>query len=381
MKADLFSFQTSQDKKAISWQDILKSQGTADKVSGLLLTQDSELQVTDLQSRPVSCQSKCCCNTEHTHPGTVGNPRFWEPVRATAKLTQPHENLTTVGTTQNLSSTYFQWTFTECLWHATGNGNPLQYYCLENPTDRSVWWATIHRVTKSRTQMSKWVMCHKYYSDWWEAKHKQNMGAGFSSVAVMSDSLQLHGLQHARPPCASPTPGAYPNSCPLSWWCHATISSSVVLLPSLFPSIKVFSKESVLHIRWPKYWSFSFSITPSNEYSGLISFRMDWLDLLAVQGTLERLLQHQSSKASIQFSLPVQLSQPHITTGKTTALTRWTFVGKVMSLLFNMLSRLVIAFLPRSKCLLISWLQSPSAVILENTGPCCHFLLQGIFPT
>ena len=131
---------------------------------------------------------------------------------------------------------------------------------------------------------------------------------------------------------------------------------------------QVFSSESVLHIRWPKYWSFSFSISPSNEYSGLISFRMDWLDLLAVQGTLKSLLQHHSSKASIlrcSAFFIVQLSYPHMTTGKTVALTTWTFVGKVMSLLFNMLSRLVRAFHPRSKCLLISWLQSPFAVILE----------------
>ena len=134
-----------------------------------------------------------------------------------------------------------------------------------------------------------------------------------------------------------------------------------LLLPSIFPSIRVFSKESVLHIRWPKYWSFSFSISPSNEYSGLISFRMDWLDLLAAQGTLKSLLQHHSSKASIlrcSAFFIVQLSHPYMTTGKSIALTRQTFVGKVMSLLFNMLSRLVITFLPRSKCLLISWLQS-----------------------
>ena len=142
----------------------------------------------------------------------------------------------------------------------------------------------------------------------------------------------------------------------------------LLLPPSIFPSIRVFSNESVLHNRWPKYWTFSFSINPSNEYSGVISFRMDWLDLLAVQGTLKSLLQHHSSKASIlQHSafFIFQLSHPYTTTGKTIALTRWTFVGKVMSLLFNMLSRLVIAFLPRRKCLLISWLQSPSAVILE----------------
>ena len=146
----------------------------------------------------------------------------------------------------------------------------------------------------------------------------------------------------------------------------------LLLQPSIFPSIRVFSNESVLHIRWPNYCSVSFNISPSNEYSGLISFRMDWLDLLVVQGTLKSLLQHHSSKASIlQCSafFMVQLSHPYMTTGKTIALTRWTFVGKVMSLLFNMLSRLVITFLPRSKHLLISWLQSPSAVILEISPP------------
>ena len=143
------------------------------------------------------------------------------------------------------------------------------------------------------------------------------------------------------------------------------ILSLLLLLPSIFPSVRGFSNESALHIRWPKYQSFSFNISPSNEHSGLISFRMDWLDLLAVQGTLKSLLQHYSSKASIlQCSafFTVQLSHPYMTTGKTIALTRQTFVGKVMSLVFNMLSRLVITFLPRSKCLLISWLQSPSAI-------------------
>ena len=142
----------------------------------------------------------------------------------------------------------------------------------------------------------------------------------------------------------------------------------LLLLPSIFPSIGVFSKESVLYIRWPKYWSLSFSINPSSEYSGLISFRMDWLDLQEVQGTLKSLLQHHSSKESIlqgSAFFIVQLSHPYMTTGKTIALTKWNFVDKVVSLLFNMLSRLVITFLPRSKCLLISWLQSPSAVILE----------------
>ena len=140
------------------------------------------------------------------------------------------------------------------------------------------------------------------------------------------------------------------------------------LLSSIFPSIRIFSNESALRISWPKNWSFSFNISPSSEHPRLISFRMDWLDLLAVQGTHKSLLQHHSSKASIlQYSafFIVQLSHTYMTTGKTIALTRWTFFGKVMSLLLNMLSRLVITFLPRSKCLLISWLQSPSAVILE----------------
>ena len=146
---------------------------------------------------------------------------------------------------------------------------------------------------------------------------------------------------------------------------HLILCRPLLLLPSIFPNIRVFSNESALCITWPKYWSFSFSISPSNEHPGLISFRMEWLDLLAVQGTLKRLLQHHSSKASIlQCSafFIVQLSHPCMTTGKTIAFTRRSFVGKVMSLLFNMLSRPVIVFLPRSKHLLISWLQSPSAV-------------------
>ena len=149
---------------------------------------------------------------------------------------------------------------------------------------------------------------------------------------------------------------------------HLILCPPLLLLLSIFPSIRVFSNESVLCIRWPEYWSFSFSMSPSNEYSGLISFRMDWLDLLAVQLTLKSLLQHHSSKASIlqrSAFFIVQLSHPHMTPGKTIALTRQTFVGKVISLLFNMLSRLVITFLPRSKRLSISWLQSPCAVILE----------------
>ena len=149
---------------------------------------------------------------------------------------------------------------------------------------------------------------------------------------------------------------------------HLILCRPLLFLPSIFSSIRVFSNESALCIRWPKYWSFSFNISPSNEHPGLISFGMDWLDLLAVQGTLKSLLQHHSSKATILQCLAffiVQLSHPYMTTGKTIALTRRTFVGKVMSLLFNMLSNLVITFLPRSKRLLISWLQSPSTVILE----------------
>ena len=140
------------------------------------------------------------------------------------------------------------------------------------------------------------------------------------SCSVVSDSLQPHGLQHTRPPCLSPTPTVYPNSCPLSLWCHPTISFTVIPFSSCFQSacIRIFSDESVLHIRWPKYWSFSFSISPSNEYSGLIAFRMDWVDLLVVQGTLKRLLQHHSSKASILLHsgfFIVQLSHPYMTTG------------------------------------------------------------------
>ena len=150
---------------------------------------------------------------------------------------------------------------------------------------------------------------------------------------------------------------------------HFILCCHLLLLPSTFPSIKVFSDKSVLRIRWPKYWSFSFSISPSSEYAGLISFKMNyWLDLLAVQRTLKSLLQHHSSKVSILWCsafFMVQLLHPYMTTGKSIAFTRLIFVGKVMSLVFTMLSRLVIAFLPRSKCLLISWLQSPSAVILE----------------
>ena len=170
----------------------------------------------------------------------------------------------------------------------------------------------------------------------------------------MSDSLQPRGLQHARFPCPSPTPRACSNFMTIESVMpsnHLILCHPLLLLPSGFPSIRVFSDGSVLHIGWPKYWSFSFSISPSNEHPGLISFRMDWVDLLAVQGTLKSLLQQHSSKASIprhSAFFIVQLSHPYMTTGNTITLTRWTCVGKVMSLLFNMLSRLVITFLSRS---------------------------------
>ena len=200
----------------------------------------------------------------------------------------------------------------------------------------------------------------------WLFKSKTTNSFATSSVqfsrSVVSDSVRPHELQHTRPPCPSQIPRVYPKSCPLSRWCHPAISSCRPLLlpPSILPSIRVLSSESTLRMRWPKYWNFSFNISPSSENPGLISFRMDWLDLLTVQGTLKSLLQHHHSKASIfrhSTLFTVQLSHPYMTTGKTRALTRWTFAGKVMSLLFNMLSRLVITFLPRSKCVLISWLQ------------------------
>ena len=191
----------------------------------------------------------------------------------------------------------------------------------------------------------------------------------------MFGSLGLHGLQHARLPCPSPTPRACSTSCPIKLVMpsnHLIICHPLLLPPSIFPRIRDFSNESGLHMMWPEYWSSSFNTRPSNEYSGLISFRIDCLGLLAVQRTLKSLLQYQNSKAwTLQCSafFMVQLSHPYMTTGKTIALTRWTFVGKVMSLLFNTLSRLVIAFLPRNKHLLISWLKSPSVEVC-HCFPC-----------
>ena len=183
----------------------------------------------------------------------------------------------------------------------------------------------------------------------------------------MSNSSQPHGMLQARPSCSSSSPGVCPSSYPFHRWFHSTISSLCCpLLHSVFSSIKFFSNELAVHIRWPKYWSFSSS--PSNEFSGLISFKIDCFDLLVVQGTLKSLLQYHSSKASIVWCSAffiVQLSQLYVTNGKTVALTIWTFVGKITPLLFNTLSRFVIDFLPRNNCLLISWFQSPSSVILE----------------
>ena len=185
----------------------------------------------------------------------------------------------------------------------------------------------------------------------------------------MSDSLRPHGLQHSQASLSITNSRSLPKLMSIESVMPSNhlILCRPLLSPSIFHSIRVFSNKLVLHIRWPKYWSFSFNISPSSEHSGLISFRMDWLDLLAVQGTLKSLLQHSSSKASILWCsafFVVQLSHPYMTTGKNIALTRWTFADKVMSLLFNILSRLVVTFLSRSKHLFISWLQSPSSAVI-----------------
>ena len=215
-----------------------------------------------------------------------------------------------------------------------GNGNPLQCSCLENPRDGEAWWDAVYGVTQ--------------------------IGHNWSDIAAAAAGLPVHH-QHLEFTQTHMHQSVMPFN-------RLNVCHPLLLLPPIPPSITVFSNESTFRMRWPKYWSFSFSISPSKEYPGLISFRMDWLDLFAVQGTLKSLLQQHSSKASIlrhSAFFTVQLSHPYMTTGKTIALTWWTFVGTGMSLLFNMLSRLVIIFLPRSKHLLISWLQSPSAVILE----------------
>ena len=195
------------------------------------------------------------------------------------------------------------------------------------------------------------------------------------SCSVVSNSCDPHGLQQARLPCLSLSPGVCSHSCPWSPWCHPPISSSFapfLLLSLIFPRIRVFSNELAVGIRWPKNWSFSFSTSPSNEYSGMSSFRMDWFDLLEVHGTPKSLLQHHSSEAQIfrcSAFFMVQLSHPYLTTGKTIALTRWSFVGKMMSLLFNTLSRLVIASLPRSKRP-EDWTHSASFHLNTKEGQC-----------
>ena len=234
-----------------------------------------------------------------------------------------------------------------------GNGTPLHYSCLENFNDRGAWRAAVHGVVGSWTWLSTTTTscccwCAKLYPTLWDP---------------MSTRL----------PCPSPTTRACSNSGPLSQWCHSTILSSVALffLSSVFPSIRVFPSKSALCIRWPKYWSFSFNISFSSAYSLLVFFSVDWYDLLAVCDTLKGLFQHHSSKISITWCFNffiVPLSHLFMTTGKTTVLTRWIFVNKVMPQLFNTLSSFVIAFLPRSKCLLIAWLQSPSTEILEHVG-------------
>ena len=220
-------------------------------------------------------------------------------------------------------------------------------------------------------------ICHLHYINncqnvnWFLCGPSIDSSVQFSR-SVVSDSLRPHESQHARPPCPKPTPGVHSNPCPSSQWCHPTISSSVVpfsFCPQSFPASGSFPTSQFFASGWAEYWSFSFSISLSNEYSGLISFRMDWLDLPAVQGTLKSLFQHHSSKASILLHLAfcvVQISHPYMTIGKTIALTRQTFVGKVKSLAFNMLSRFFITFLPRSTGLFISchhlqWFGSPKS--------------------
>ena len=303
------------------------------------------------------------------------------------------------------------------------NGNPLQYSCLGNLMDRGVWQAIAHGVAKE-LDMTYWLNNNNllYTEKPFESTKKPlsankqvqqcetNTAKSAYFYTLTMNNLQMILKKQLLINCINKNKITSVQLLSCVWlfvtpWtaaCQASLSitnsqrllkltsiesvipsnhlilcHTLLLLPSIFPSIRVFSSESVLHIRWPKYWSISFSISPSNEYSGLISFRTDWIDLLAVQGTLKSLLQHHSSKTSVlqrSVFFTVQLSHPYLTTRKTIALNRWIFVGKVMSLLFNMLSRLVITFLPRSKHLLISWLQSASAVILEPKKIVCHCL-------
>ena len=229
---------------------------------------------------------------------------------------------------------------------------------MDAPRDHHTEWSKSDREKQILYDIASIWNLKKMYSSVQLLSHVQLFATPWNAACQASLSI----TNSRSPPKPMSTESVMPSN-------HLIICHPLLLLPSIFTSIRVFSNESARRIRWPKYWSCSFKISPINEHPGLISFRMDWLDLLAVQGTLKSLLQHLSSKASIlrcSAFFIVQLSHPYMTTGKTIALTRWTFVDKVMSLLFNMLSRLVITFFPRSKHLLISWLQSPSAVILET---------------
>ena len=240
-----------------------------------------------------------------------------------------------------------------------GNANPLQSSCLGNPMDRGDWQAKVYGVSKVRHDWVTKPLPPYVYISLVQLLLSRVWLFATPWISASQASLSITNSQSL--PKLMSIESEMPSS-------HLILCRLLLLLPLIPPSIRVFSNESTLRIRWPKYGSFSFSISPSNEHPGLISFRMDWLDLLTVQGTLKSLLQHHSSRASVlQCSafFIVQHSHPYMTTGKTIALTRWTFVGQIMSLLFNMLSRLVITFLPRSKRPLILWLQSPSAVILE----------------
>ena len=259
--------------------------------------------------------------------------------------------------------------------HWRRNGNPFQCSCLENPREGGAWWAAIYGVAQSWTWLKQLSTSSSRDSVRfiWEASDNDDQGARCCCCSVVKSCLALcNAMDCSIPGLAVPY---YLLELPRFMITELVILSNhlllccpLLLLPKIFPSIRVFSNESAVQIRWPKYWHFSFSSSPSKEYSGLISLRIDWFDLFAVQGTLKILLQHCTSKASIVWCSAffiVQLSYPYMTTGKTIALTRRAFVGKVMSLLFNILSRLVLTFLQRSKFLFISWLQSPSAMILE----------------
>ena len=276
---------------------------------------------------------------------------------------------------------YFKRIILEILSSWTPSTKWRAYFSPKNCWQEANW--------ENSSNVSMWLLSVMKSKGWYRQQKQKNKGWNVSTketsdLLFCTYSVQFSSVTQLCPMLCDPWIIAYhaslsitnsrspPKPMPIKSvmaFSHLILCHPLLLLPPTPPSIRVFSNESTLRMRWPKYWSFSFNISPSNEHPGLISFRVDWLDLLAVQGTLKSLLQHHNSKAYIfQHSafFIVQLSHPYMTTGKTIALTRWTFVGKVLSLLFNMLSRLVITFLPRSKHLLISWLQSPSAAILVN---------------